>query len=151
MLSFKTDPTALHLHSPHHSSLPPSAFKKKPHQHLQEPPKLTKKPKEENLCTPALPLPFLHDTRFRNHSFQKVLSAIVRTKASFYPQHITLLLVNDGSATTAERGTTDPQRRQHTQRERDGRERERERRTLARAAKEIRGCKARFGTAGKML
>jgi hypothetical protein len=32
-------------------------------------------------------------------------------------------------------------------RETDGRERG----TLARAAKEIRGCKARFGTAGKML
>ncbi len=143
MLSFKTDPTALHLHSPFiPRSLPPPS-KTKPHQDLQEPPKLTKNPKEKNLCTPALPLPFQHDTRFRNHSFQKVLSAIVRTKVSFLsPTHHTFARkrgicnngkeTNDGSTATAAC-------------------REGERRTLARAAMEIRGCKARFGTAGKML
>jgi hypothetical protein len=58
MLSFKPDPTALHLHSPFiPRSLPPPP-KEKPRQDLQEPQKLTKKTQRKKPLHSGTPTSF---------------------------------------------------------------------------------------------
>jgi hypothetical protein len=125
MLSFKTDPTTLHLHSPFiPRSLPPPPKKKTPSRSPRAAKTHKKNPKKKTFA--------LRHSHFLFYTTQdsgiilsrKFPAPSSAQKSLFYPQHITLLLLNDGSATTAKRRTTDPQRRQNTKRERDGRSRE---------------------------
>jgi len=136
MLSFKTDPTALHLHSPHHSSLPPSAFKKKPPSRYPRAAKTDKKTQRRKPLNSGTPTSF--STRHKiQESFFPESSQRHRPHKSLFlsPTHHTFARKrricnngkerNDGSTATA--AYTEGERRTR-ERERHGRSREQRRR-----------------------